>query len=603
MAIDSSRLTCRPVVAALLVAWFAGASGTSCGQSRPAEDRQDPAIETFEYIMYRSPELPTRLPEVVVSNAAIPLWLEALDRSESRVQRMAIDTFAIASRRGMAGLEPVVPRLVERLEDRDADRRVRLAAARALIAMEARQHADVLASVAMRMDAGFQIAVESALAGWGAEPMVTVWLDRLGDAAAEQVALQIAIEGLGNAEADEALQPLLNHVRDRRQLPAIRLAAARSAGRLRGVGLTDAAAELVSAESQNLVDQLAAIGLLAEHEGPATVQLLENLLTAGESAVQAAAIEQLFEIDPNNVLPWIDRLIENDDSNVRWTLAKAIVATRDEDQIATLARLLDDVHPSLRQYAAAELVGFATEPPVRERVLAETAGVLDGDSWRGCEQAVIVMVNLNHQPSGDRMVDLLRHPRGEVMMTAAWGLRRLGLKKHLPAMLGRANEVYEGFQSRRMSMYDSGFEEQLAQLFLAFGQMRYEEAETLMRQYVPRDLELGEKARAAAVWSLGWLHENQPTDDLARQFAARLSDIDGLVPEYEDVRLMAAISLGRMKAESALPTLRKYASTRGGATELACWWAIERMTEEQRPPLSPPEINDYRDWFLVPLEK
>ncbi len=603
MAFDSSRLTRRPVVAALLIAWFAGTGGTARGQAEPAEDRQSPAIDTFEYIMYRSPELRGRSPEVVVSNAAIPLWLEALDRPESSLQRLAIDTFAVASRRGMAGLDRVIPRLVEKLEDSDAERPVRLAAARALIAMDARQHADVLASVAVGIDVGFQLAVESALARWGAEPMVATWLNRLGDAAAEPAALQIAMEGLGNAGADQALQPLLDLLGDRARLPAVRLAAARFAGKLSGVGLTDTATELISQSAPNLVDQLAAVALLAEQEGAATERLLETMLAASESAVQAAAIERLYEIDPSNVLPWIDRLIDSKDSSVRWTLAKAIVATREKDQIDTLARLLDDVHTALRQYAAAELVGFAEDASLRETVLSETAGVLDGDSWRGCEQAVIVMVNLDHKPAGDRMVDLLRHPRGEVMKTAAWGLRRLALPKHLPAMLGRATEVYEGFQAGQIVLSESAAEEQLAQLFMAFGQLRYDEAESLMRTFVPRNFDLGEKTRAAAIWSLGWLHEDAAVEDLARQLTARLNDVDGLIPELEDIRRMSAISLGRMKAESALPSLRKHASLRGDATGTACWWAIERITGETPPPLLSPGTNDYRDWFLVPLEK
>jgi HEAT repeat protein len=591
------------VVAALLVAWFAGIGGTACGQADPAEDRRSPAIDTFDYTMYRLPELPTRPPKVVVSNAAIPLWLQALDRPESRVQRMAIDTFAVASRRGMAGLAPVIPRLVEKLEDPDADRSVRLAAARALIAMDARQHADVLASVAAGMDVGFQLAVESALARWGAEPMVATWLNRLGNSAAEPAALQIAMQGLGNAGADKALPALLELVRDRGRLPAVRLAAARSAGQLPGTGATDTAAELISQGSPDLVDQLAAVELLAGQDGAETERLLETLLAASESAVQAAAIERLYEIDPSNVLPWIDRLIDNEDSSVRWTLAKAIVATRQKEQVETLARLLDDVHTGLRQYAAAELVGFAEDTTLRDAVLSATAGVLDGDSWRGCEQAVIVMVNLDHEPAGDRMVDLLRHPRGEVMKTAAWGLRRLALPKHLPAMLGRAAEVYDEFQDGQLVLSESAAEEQLAQLFMAFGQLRYDEAETLMRSFIPRNFDLGEKARAAAIWSLGWLHEDAAEEDLARRLTSRLNDIDGLIPELDDVRRMSAISLGRMKAESALPSLRKHASPRGDATGTACWWAIERITGETPPPLLPPGINDYRDWFLVPLEQ
>jgi hypothetical protein len=65
---------------------------------------------------------------------------------------------------------------------------------------------------------------------------------------------------------------------------------------------------------------------------------------------------------------------------------------------------------------------------------------------------------------------------------------------------------------------------------------------------------------------------------------------------------MSAVSLGRMRAERALPDLRKSVGTLGRNTEAgqACYWAIERITGEPAPP---PEVESFQvtGWFLEPL--
>jgi HEAT repeat protein len=170
-------------------------------------------------------------------------------------------------------------------------------------------------------------------------------------------------------------------------------------------------------------------------------------------------------------------------------------------------------------------------------------------------------------------------------------------------MLERAEAIYGGFREGRLSTRSPGAEALLVQLFMAFGQMRYEPAIPLLRRYVPRNFDLGERARAAAIWALGLIFEDQVQQDLVAQFSKRLDDIYGMEPEFEAVRRMSAISMGRMNAESALPMLRKHAGTEGGAAGLACLWAIEQITGEPMPELDDPPPLDYRDWFLMPLDR
>jgi hypothetical protein len=150
---------------------------------------------------------------------------------------------------------------------------------------------------------------------------------------------------------------------------------------------------------------------------------------------------------------------------------------------------------------------------------------------------------------------------------------------------------------------------QLSQLHQLLGQMKCEEAETALRQFVPR-LEgpkrpvLWPESRAAAIWALGLIREGKAPVTLAQDLEGRLTDSDRLPPEDPRVRLMSAISLGRLKAMDALPSLR--ASRLGSeppsdVVQCACAWSIHQMTGD---PIPAPKITRRveRDWFLLPQE-
>jgi hypothetical protein len=167
-------------------------------------------------------------------------------------------------------------------------------------------------------------------------------------------------------------------------------------------------------------------------------------------------------------------------------------------------------------------------------------------------------------------------------------------------MLDQASAVWNGFNGGRLKSAMWGPEVQIAQLFMAFGQMGYQPADDLMRQYIPKDFNLGDTSRPAAIWGLGLLHQGEAPEDLTKQLLARLNDNEGDNPESEPVRQMSAISLGRLGSQSAIPNLRKFASPSNGTVGLACLWSIEQMTGEVPPPLTP-AILTTEDWFLAPL--
>ena len=108
--------------------------------------------------------------------------------------------------------------------------------------------------------------------------------------------------------------------------------------------------------------------------------------------------------------------------------------------------------------------------------------------------------------------------------------------------------------------------------------------------------------RAAAIWSLGYLHEGKPDTELVKALEARIKDVNGLPPESWVVCRMSAVTIGRMKAHEALPTLESFSEPQGIASELgyACAWAIEQITGR---PFKKPEATTtfYTHFFLEPL--
>ena len=142
----------------------------------------------------------------------------------------------------------------------------------------------------------------------------------------------------------------------------------------------------------------------------------------------------------------------------------------------------------------------------------------------------------------------------------------------------------------------------MAHLFELFGRKKYQPAESFLRSFVAKDLTVPQ-ARSAAIWALGYLHEDRPDAELAGALQQRISDIGMPQPEHALVRRFSAITLGRMKAAAALPTLELYSEPGGiqSAVGYACAWSIERITGK---PIIPPRtpIKFHTNFFLEPRD-
>jgi HEAT repeat protein len=583
--------------------------------------------------MYHDPELP--IPKIVrvYPGNLVPLWLVALGRPEADYQCRAALSVVLAHREGIKGLEAAVDPLLEALAriDSPADENdsassvqgdtgsstkflVRLAIARALIELDARQTVPQLFQLTQGGDRRLRDLIEPALARWGFRPAAAVWLERLRKPDGNSADLLLAIRGLGALREAEAASPLKELIYTEQASGPMRLEAARALGLIQTSGLDSDAQKLNGVTGSTATSaHLAAAWLLRHHQGDEAVRLLQTLGRDAEPAVVFVALERLLELDAKLVLPVMELALASSDAKVRLLGIETAFREATIERLSLLADKMNDEHPSVRLKARQSLHQLAGQSKFREAVIQQGMRILAGGSWRGLEQAAILLTYLDHKPAAQRLVTLLEFERPEVLIAAAWGLRRLDVPETLPAALGHIQGIRKkaaDVNSLRVGIKNA-WDQQLSHLAQFIGQRRYQPAESALRAFVPRSPEgeiLGDKeTRAASIWALGLILEGKPEKGLVQQLEQRLNDIPRMMDPGEDprVRRMSAITLGRMKSKESLKSLRRYFfSSRPTLDPVspACGWAILQNTGEPLPPPGTMEFpaGIFKNW-LRPL--
>jgi hypothetical protein len=556
--------------------------------------------DRIDDIMYHDPEFAESTTRVEFSDDLKLLWLQALARPDSELQRMAADTIALAHRSGMKGLDDTADKLTAVLQQERLEPTVRRAVVNALVTLDAKQVAKVFVENMASGSVEIATIVEPALARWDYEPARVEWRQRLSDPEIERSRLQLAIKCLGIVKDADALPALLKIVNDVNAEVPLRLSAARAAAEIGQNELLAAANDLASVETGQPTTSLLAATLLAEQSGAEAVSILKRIAAVDAVAMSALALERLLAIDPSHVYEFIASSIRSTDVKIRRVGCTALVHRADADSIGQLAPMLDDPNPALRRDVSAWMLDLAEQAALHDVVIQSTMDVIARDNWRGLEQGLIVLAKLDHEPAAPRFIELLTHRRPEVAVTAAWGLRKLAVPDTLPAMLVQAErQTKQVVDNTLEGRYIAAIDLQLSQLFQAFGELGYGEAESLMRKFIPKTLLFGGEARPGAVWAIGKLNEGRVDEALASLLAARLADLDSLLPEVENVRCMSAIGIGRMKAESQSKVLRQFVVEAPGIAGQACAWSLERMTGEVHE--FPREfVRTTTDWFVTP---
>ena len=141
----------------------------------------------------------------------------------------------------------------------------------------------------------------------------------------------------------------------------------------------------------------------------------------------AARPKRLNEIDSVLVLPMAEAAMKHADQHVREQGAAAYLKLPTVERIGPLGQLLDDPDPELRRHVCEGLVQLAANSELNDRIRLVAMEVIAGERWRGQEQAALLLGSLEHKDGAKRFVELLESPREEVMISAAWALRKLAV--------------------------------------------------------------------------------------------------------------------------------------------------------------------------------
>ena len=260
---------------------------------------QDPAaISVEEYpinlVMFHDPQLQVGSITLVLTNELKVLWLKAMDRGDSELQRMALDSFKLAQERGMKDLKDTHARLADLLKVPKQDSIVHRAAVHTLVHLNAREYAQVLAESAKSHGLTIAILVEPALARWKSDLLTDAWLSRIDDPHASLVMRMLAIDGLGETEEIKAASSLKRIAANSRAIANERIAAARALSKMHAPGLANVASSLVGAKSQPvLLNSVLALELMNALDSDEVIALLKRLVAHDSTAIQSGALQQI----------------------------------------------------------------------------------------------------------------------------------------------------------------------------------------------------------------------------------------------------------------------------------------------------------------------
>ncbi|MBS0263623.1 MAG: HEAT repeat domain-containing protein [Planctomycetes bacterium] len=559
-----------------------------------------------QYHMDHDPELEVK-PEIKgYSPKLAELWLQALARPEGEMQRSVADAIARGHAAGMPGLEPAAPRLVELVVNEKSHPAVRLAAAKALASLAAKETTPELMATARKAGTELRLIVEPALADWKAEGFIPDWMARLSAANPRPRDLILAIRCLGTIGHTPAVGRLLELVHDTKQRADVRTAAARAAGQLRDQGNEPEVRKLIAGAKPSVLNRLCAVELLVRHAGTEPQELLLKFAVDPEPAIARIALARLLEIDTQLVIPIAEASMNSPDVHVRTHGSTAYIANPTPERMAVLAKLMDDPHPDLRRSISSSLLTLTKRPELDQPIRNAAVAMLGGPSWRGQEQSALLLGSLDHEAAAARLFELLDSPRAEVEVASAWAIKSLEIAEMLPMLLEKAQErtaLKRKPGAFRNGDLPRGIDEETAHIFELFGKLKYTASEPLMRDHVAKQFELGEATRAAAIWNLGIFHAGVPDQGLANKFMERINDM-GPPPDMPKVVMMCFVSLGRMKAVSKRDEVRSKFNPDMSSNQDSeiRRWAVMQLFEEDLPPLRPRK-HSLTDWFLTPLDE
>jgi HEAT repeat protein len=558
-----------------------------------------------EFLMDGDPALDIKPAVKVFTPKLAELWLQGLARPEAEMQRNVADAIARGHQVGIPDLDRAAPRLLELVSNEKSQPALRLATSKSLAVLKVPETIPQLIDVARKAGIEMRSILEPALAEMKAEAYIPDWMARLAAADVHPRDLILAIRCLGTIGHSPAADRLLEIVHNSRQRPDIRTAAARSVGIIRDSKLEPDVRRLMTGNTPSILHRICAANLLVRHSGEEAQEFMLKFAVDPEPAVARIALARLLEIDPQLVLPIAENSMQSADVHVRTHGSTAYIRLPTPERIAVLARLLDDPHPDLRRSVCSSLLELTNRPELDKPIRDAAFAMLAGPSWRGQEQSALLLGKLDHEPAAARLFELLDSPRPEVEIASAWAIKSLAIPEMLPMLLEKAIErtKMKNSDAFRNNTLPAGIDDETAHIFELFGKLKYTASEKLLRDHIAKQFQLGEKTRAAAIWTLGIFYAGAPDEELATKYMERINDM-GPPPDMPKVVMMCFVSLGRMKAVSKRDEVKSKFSIDMSSdrdSEIRRW-AVMQLTGEDLPPLKPRKYS-VTDWFLTPLDE
>lgn len=570
-------------------------------------DGQDPL--ELPRIMDQNPKFQYVEPRVVYSPRLVPTWLKALTSNDLGLQRKAAESIAIARKKYVPGLDAARPILQQKISDAEVSRSVRVASAKALIALDGDKpgseaiEGEMLKLLNEQNDPELHAICQQALIRWKSKTALTFWRESLSVSSGRISERVFACQGLAALNDKESTDTLRSIVLDKSINYRLRYAASKALGQLQIVGLESLATRF--ADSTSVADRLLAVALLEKHTDQASLNILHRLANEKNAAVCHLAWKAILgSPHPETLNDLTDFAAGHPGPLVRQRLIELMRTWKNRAAVPVLGKLLSDLHPDVRNHSRELLLEFAKDPDLRVAVLKQGELAI-GTNWQGIQQGLLLLVALNHQPAAKPIVDLIEHRRAEVHVTACWALERLSVKETLEPVYRYTEEMVERIKSGTGQIPDSRFEA-VAHLIMLLGKNRYRPMEKIIiRKLIPKDMSILQyPIRPAAIWSLGQIYQGQQLpEDYMNLLTDRLLDDNPLNPEHTYVKSMCAYTFAMTGAKSMVPHLDRYARSTSPNSRFGfyCNWALNKLDGRAMPQVDPFLRRD-TDWFLNPID-
>lgn len=546
--------------------------------------------EQWEYYMDGDPRLTPLSGGQVFPSGVIEIWQQAAKRQDDELRRLLGESIVRAEPMGLQGLEKLLPDL-EVAFRQSASPAAKLNLAAALIVLEDREMAEELAAAADR-SVELSAVIEPAMARWGVASRSPVWRARAVDRGQSIRGRLIAIRAAGQVGDAEAGPVLVQLALAADEPMPIRLEAAAAASHCLESDPVEEADQLLQDDSQ--LSWLLAARLLRQARQDQSLPLLRRLAVHPNASVAPLACERLAEQWPMELVALAPETAAHPSPRVRLTTIGTIAEHASQQAVPLLGSLLPDPHPEVRFEAAAELIKLAEQQ--RPAVLEQVDAVVAGPQWQGHAQAMRVAEALKYEGAIPAAFDLLQRPTIESRNAAAFFLGRVALPEDASQLWQHLTQLLE---LRQSGIQWALADEEVMQLLQGVGRLRYEPADEKLREVLSKGSPYPIAIRSAAAWALGKIHEDMYDQPLAQLMIERYKDIENPIgSEADEVRMMCAIGLGRMKAKPQLDELMAQGMSNTSKMGLSTAWAYEQITGEDAD-LPPPRATVIESGFFL----